>query len=261
MGQSFGSGNPQNFDRLEGKVASSPQRKQQIEEVYKLYARTDHIGKSRAKSFARDLVLWHIEKKRISTNVDINREVFHVLYCLNTDRNGRLYMSDLTTPPATEIIYKYRFTRNRRRTEHVIQATLDGMVTRRAVEIIVSYTSDWGFHKGRFIGYGTKNGYWRNGWGSDTFSAAEPHILHAPSHFYQGDGLSHWTCCGSVDKLDSFCISQPAPVHIPSSRRSRRQSPATSEVSPENRASVPQVTPSSRNNRSSNTTPRGAKWG
>jgi len=78
--------------------------------------------------------------------------------------------------------------------------------------------------------YGVKNGYWRNGWGWDTFNTATPHKSHARSHGRKGDGLSHWSCCGNVDKFDKFCYNYSIPLVQPPSPLSSSSSAAAAAV-------------------------------
>uniref|UniRef100_A0A7S2XB86 Uncharacterized protein n=1 Tax=Lotharella oceanica TaxID=641309 RepID=A0A7S2XB86_9EUKA len=260
----MGQGQHFSFEKLEVKVAasSSPGHGRmppalsgaQLEELFQAYSRPSKpcIGRSRAQDFARDLVAWHKAKGNIKTGgrqLDVAREVFRVLNVFALDSTGRIYLPTLKTTVASEVLLRYRFPRNRKQTEHVVQAMLSESMEHRVVDIIVSYTSDWGFHKGQYIGYGARNGFWKNGWGYKTFIKADPHPSHAPSHSKKGDGLSHWTCCGCVDQSDSFCIWNPPPPA--SERRSRRTSPYSPDSGGSGRrdhAGAPQVTPSSRNN-------------
>mmetsp|Transcript_10125 Transcript_10125/g.19818 ORF Transcript_10125/g.19818 Transcript_10125/m.19818 type:complete len:284 (+) Transcript_10125:439-1290(+) len=258
------------FEKLEAKVAGSPASRspgapalsgEQLQELFEMYSRPakPYIGRNRAQDLARDLILWHQKKDNIKTrggpaNFDMAREVFRVLHVFSLDNTGRVYLPTLKTSVASDVLLKYRFPRNRKRTEHVVQALLSESMEHRVVDIIVSYTSDWGFHKGQYIGYGARNGFWKNGWGYKIFNRAEPHPLHSSSHGTKGDGLSHWSCCGCVDQSDSFCVANPPPAA--SERRSRRTSPYSPDSTRDNTrrgdAGAPQVTPSSRNNNNNN---------
>eukprot|EP00468_Gymnochlora_sp_CCMP2014_P011235 CAMPEP_0167765936 /NCGR_PEP_ID=MMETSP0110_2-20121227/15013_1 /TAXON_ID=629695 /ORGANISM="Gymnochlora sp., Strain CCMP2014" /LENGTH=65 /DNA_ID=CAMNT_0007653803 /DNA_START=245 /DNA_END=439 /DNA_ORIENTATION=- len=62
---------------------------------------------------------------------------------LDLDGDGRIQLKALKTPEAAEILLKYRFPRNRKRTEHVVYATLQECLEGKIIDVIVSYTSDW----------------------------------------------------------------------------------------------------------------------
>jgi len=205
------------MERLDGKGHTSPQKQKILLDLYKVYARTDHIGKSRTCDFARDLVQWHVKKKHLRDDVNVEKEVHRIIEFFDVSRDGRISRGALLTQASAHVLLKYNFklTYNRRRTQHVLQASMHGILGRKEVEIILSYTQEWQRHKGPYIGYGVKNGYWRNGWGWDTFKTGIPHKSHASSHGRKGDGLSHWSCCGNVDKCDSFCYAIPPPPLSP----------------------------------------------
>ncbi|GAB5361008.1 hypothetical protein AAMO2058_000677400 [Amorphochlora amoebiformis] len=219
----MGQGQQSTFDSLDSKNSSSVEPSPlPVDELIRKYTRSEKIGKRRAQTFAKDLIQWHVDKKSISQNVDMNREVFRILNLLDVQGNGKISIFSLKTQVAADLITKYRFPGGRKRTGHVIHSIIPSLEF-KTIDLIVSYTSDWGFHPGHYIGYGVRNGFWRNGWGYETFNRAEPHKLHASSHTAKGDGISHWSCCGNVDKNDSLCIATPPPP----SRRSKAASPVT----------------------------------
>mmetsp|Transcript_29954 Transcript_29954/g.48781 ORF Transcript_29954/g.48781 Transcript_29954/m.48781 type:complete len:446 (+) Transcript_29954:134-1471(+) len=219
------------MDRVDEKAHTYPQKQKILMDLYKAYARTDHIGKSRTRDFARDLVRWHVKKKHLrGDDIDVKKEVYRIINFFDVGREGRIYKGALLTQVGGQVLLNYNFnhTYNRRRTQHVLQATMHDILGKKEVEIILSYTQEWGHHKGAYIGYGVKNGYWRNGWGWDTFNTATPHKSHARSHGRKGDGLSHWSCCGNVDKFDKFCYNYSIPLVQPPSPLSSSSSAAAS---------------------------------
>ncbi len=202
------------------------------------------------QSFAKHIVEWHMERGRLPRDAKVKKEVYRCLMVLQSCAPARLPARPLRWPEfctkwVWSIVTRYRFPKNQQRTEHVLEAVLGEALSLRAegapsarariVSIIASYTTSWGFHRGKFIGFGVNQGFWRNGWGYEVFNPAEPHPIHASSHTRAGTGLQHWSCCGSVIRGSNFCYARPVDRKSDSkSRRGRRRNNRSSNTPPTN---------------------------